>query len=56
MTAADSDPVVGTIPIVCILLLVTSKGYDKVCAISPDMAPHRRRSDVDGSRPVTCDI
>lgn len=51
-TAALSLPLVGTIPIVCILLLVTSKGYANVCANSPLNAPHCNRSMVVGSRCV----
>jgi len=52
-TAALSLPLVGTIPIVCILLLVTSSGYASVCANSPDSAPHCNRSIVVGSLPIT---
>ena len=52
-TAALSLPLVGTIPIVCILLLVTSSGYASVCANSPDSAPHYNRSIVVGSLPIT---
>ena len=51
-TAADSDPDVGTIPIVCIRRRVTSRGYANVCANNPDNAPHCNRSIVVGSRCV----
>jgi hypothetical protein len=53
---ADSDPDVGTIPIVCIRLRVTSNGYVNVCANNPDNAPHCNRSIVVGSRCIMCDI
>ncbi len=52
MTAADPDPVVGTIPIVCILHRVTSKGYDNVCASRLDNRLLISLSNVDGSRPM----
>ena len=55
-TAADSDPEVGTIPIVCIRRRVTSSGYANVCANNPDNAPHCNRSMVVGSLWVMCVI
>ncbi len=52
MNAADSDPV----PIVCIFLIVNSRGHNRVWANSPNMAPDINRSNVVDSRIATCAI
>ena len=51
-STAASFPLVATMPIVCILRLVTSSGYVTVWAKSPDKAPHCMRSIVVKSLPV----